>query len=125
MKIQLTILAAVAAASISLPALADCVTVETGPAAVKTSATAHHHRANVSSTADANASKNTAVILRPVALRDRPVANATGDVIASADTSVRLEHGIKNSDGNWWFVTAPGLGGGWVQTSELANLPQM
>lgn len=125
MKIQLTLAAALAAASISLPALADCVAVETGPAPVKASAPAHH-RAHVSSAAEtSSAAKNTAVILRPVALRDRPVNNATGDVVASADTSVRLEQGVKNSDGNWWFVTAPGLGGGWVQTSELGNLPQM
>lgn len=117
MKIQFPLLAALAAASISLPALADCVATETGPTARATP--------TATATVVSGTAKNTAVILRPVALRDRPTASATGDVVANADTSVRLERGVKNSDGNWWYVTAPGLGGGWVQTSDMANLPQM
>lgn len=122
MKIQLPLLAALAAASLSFQAMADCVSVET-------SATSAQAQAPVrTATAPAPASsknRSTAVILRPVALRDRPTNSGTGDVVASADTPVRLERGIKNADGNWWFVTAPGLGGGWVQTSDMANLPQM
>lgn len=67
-----------------------------------------------------NSTKATAVVLRSVALRTRPVATGTGDLIA-AETRVRLESSTANSDGTWWFVTAPGIGGGWLLEKDIGS----
>ena len=74
--------------------------------------------------ASAQASKITAVALRAVALRDRPKLDSTGDVVVPAEKRVRLEKNTQNADGGWWYATADGLGGGWVQESELSSPQQ-
>lgn len=74
--------------------------------------------------AAAQVSKTTAVALRAVALRDRPKLDSTGDVVVPADKRVRLEKSTQNADGAWWYATADGLGGGWVQESELSSPQQ-
>ena len=71
--------------------------------------------------APAHAAKHTAIMLRSAALRDRPTTNATGDAVVQAETRVRLEASVKNGDGDWWFVTAAGVGGGWVLESEMGS----
>ncbi|PTU31317.1 hypothetical protein [Stenotrophobium rhamnosiphilum] len=67
-----------------------------------------------------NTSKSTAVVLHPVPLRTRPVVANTGDII-DAETRVRLESSTINADGIWWFVTAPGIGGGWLLESAMGS----
>ena len=139
MKIRLHILAALAAAPLSFQALADCAAVETAPAAAQTAApaaaaqvaTAPEPAAVAASApvataapAAASAPKGTAVTLRSVALRDRPTSTSTGDAVATADKRVRLERSVNNGDGTWWYVTAAGLGGGWVMESELGGQQQ-
>jgi hypothetical protein len=52
------------------------------------------------------------------------VANSTGDAVATADKRVRLERSVNNGDGKWWYVTASGLGGGWVMENELGGQQQ-
>jgi len=65
-------------------------------------------------------SKASAFVLRPAALRTRPTSTGKGDPIA-AETRVRLESSVRNADGTWWFVTATGIGGGWLLESELGD----
>jgi len=65
--------------------------------------------------------KPTAIMLRASALRSRPTAAGTGDVIVPAETRVRVESKLSNADGDWWFVTATGLGGGWILQSEAGD----
>lgn len=67
-----------------------------------------------------NTNKATAVVLHPVPLRARPVASANGETV-DAETRVRLESSTSNADGNWWFVTVPGIGGGWLLESEMGS----
>lgn len=64
--------------------------------------------------------KSTAIILHPSILRTRPTSTGTGDPIDS-ETRVRMESSVTNSDGTWWFVTATGIGGGWLLESELGD----
>lgn len=121
MKFRLYILAAVAAAPLSFQALADCTAVDAGPAPEAAAAPAANPPA-----AAASVSKSAAgslVIPHAVTLRDRPKADAVGEIVAPADMQVRLERSVSNADGTWWFVTAKGLGGGWVMESEM-NRPQ-
>lgn len=123
MKNRLYMVAAVAAASLSFPALADCVAVETGPAPqAATAPVASPAAAATSATASPTASF---VITHAVTLRDRPKADSVGAVVAPADKPVRLEQSVSNADGNWWYVTASGLGGGWVMESEMSRPQQM
>lgn len=65
--------------------------------------------------------KPTAFVLHAATLRDRPRQGSQGEVVAPADTRVRLEKMTQNVDGTWWFVTANGLGGGWVLESEMGS----
>ncbi len=123
MKIRLPFLAALAAASLSFQASADCAAVETAPAATQAAAPATAP-AVASAPAAAATPGTSAVIQRAVTLRDRPQANSMGSVVASADKRVRLERGIKNADGSWWYVSANGLGGGWVLESEISGPQQ-
>lgn len=62
----------------------------------------------------------TAIVLHAAALRSRPTGAGTGDVIA-AETRVRMESSVTNAEGAWWFVTATGVGGGWLLESELGD----
>ncbi|PTU31316.1 hypothetical protein [Stenotrophobium rhamnosiphilum] len=79
--------------------------------------------ASVASAASATpqTSKATAVVLRAVALRDRPKLDSTGEVVVPAEKRVRLEKSTQNADGTWWYVTADGLGGGWVVETEVGS----
>lgn len=70
------------------------------------------------------APKMTAVMLHAAALRDRPRADSTGEVVAPAETRMRLEKHTQNADGSWWYVTATGLGGGWMLESEMGSPQQ-
>lgn len=65
-------------------------------------------------------SKATSIVLHPAVLRTRPTSASTGDSI-DAETRVRLESSVVNADGTWWFVTATGVGGGWMLESELGD----
>lgn len=67
-----------------------------------------------------NTAKATAIVLRAAALRSRPTSRGTGDIVA-AETRVRLESHVVNGEGSWWFVTATGVGGGWLLESELGD----
>ncbi len=66
------------------------------------------------------AAKMNSIVLHPSTLRTRPMASSTGDRI-DAETAVRMESTITNSDGTWWFVTATGIGGGWMLEKELGD----
>lgn len=65
-------------------------------------------------------SKSTSIVLHPATLRTRPTSASTGDPI-DAETRVRLESTVTNADGTWWFVTATGIGGGWMLETELGD----
>lgn len=67
-----------------------------------------------------NTAKATAIVLRAAALRSRPTSGGTGDIVA-AESRVRLESHVVNGEGSWWFVTATGVGGGWLLESELGD----
>lgn len=67
-----------------------------------------------------NNAKASAVVLHPTQLRSRPVVSGPGETI-DAETRVRLESSTSNADGTWWFVTAPGIGGGWLLESEMGS----
>ncbi len=125
MKIRLHVLAALAAAPLSFPALADCVAAETAAAPAQSAAPAvPAPAASPVAAATPVASKSVAapfVIPRAVTLRDRPKTDSAGSIVAPSKKQVRLEHSISNSEGNWWYVTASGLGGGWVQESEMGS----
>jgi hypothetical protein len=62
----------------------------------------------------------TSIVLHDATLRTRPTVAGTGDPIA-AETRVRMESNISNADGNWWYVTATGIGGGWLLETELGD----
>lgn len=64
--------------------------------------------------------KSTSIVLHPAILRTRPTASSTGDGI-EAETRVRMESTVTNADGTWWFVTAAGIGGGWLLETELGD----
>lgn len=122
MKIRLHILAALAAAPLSFAALADCVAVETGPAPQAAAAPAASPAATSPA---ASTAAGTFALPHAVALRDRPKADSVGDVVAPADKQVRLERSVSNADGTWWYVTANGIGGGWVLESEMGRPQQL
>ena len=67
-----------------------------------------------------HAPKATSIVLHNAILRSRPTGSGTGDPIA-AETRVRMESNVVNAEGNWWFVTATGIGGGWMLESELGD----
>lgn len=55
-------------------------------------------------------------------LRSSPVMSGIGEVQPLPDgTPVRLVSPLKNTQGQWWFVTARGVGGGWVRDVELTD----
>lgn len=55
-------------------------------------------------------------------LRDRPVSTAGGDLLIAAGTLVHLSGSAVNAEGTWWFVTAAGIGGGWLPESDLGPI---
>ncbi|TXH05589.1 MAG: hypothetical protein E6R07_01915 [Nevskiaceae bacterium] len=55
-------------------------------------------------------------------LRDRPVTTAAGDLLIAAGTLVHLSGKAVNAEGTWWFVTATGIGGGWLPESDLGPI---
>ena len=63
----------------------------------------------------------TAKTLRGAQLRSRPTTNAQDSQALAAGSTVRLVTPIKNAEGEWWFITATGIGGGWVLVSELTD----
>ena len=67
-----------------------------------------------------HAPKATAIVLNSATLRSRPTSRGNGDVIPS-ETRVRMESSVVNGEGTWWFVTATGIGGGWMLESELGD----
>lgn len=69
----------------------------------------------------ASTTRSTAILPNAATLRDQPKTSATGAIVAPAKTRVRLENSLKNAEGTWWFVTADGIGGGWVQESETSD----
>ncbi len=68
-------------------------------------------------------SKATSIVLHNATLRTRPTGNGKGDPIA-AETRVRMESSVINAEGTWWFVTATGIGGGWMLEKELGDPQQ-
>lgn len=126
MKIRLHILAALAAAPLSFQALADCVAAEPAPAPQASAApVAPVATPSAAPTAASKSAAGSMVIPHAVTLRDRPKIDSVGEVVAPADKQVRLEQSVSNADGNWWYVTASGLGGGWVLESEMSRPQQM
>lgn len=64
--------------------------------------------------------KASTYVLHAAILRSRPTTKGSGDPVA-ADTRVRMESSVTNGEGTWWFVTAPGVGGGWLLEKELGD----
>ncbi|MES2488438.1 MAG: hypothetical protein V4607_01515 [Pseudomonadota bacterium] len=117
MKKVLLISVALSVLSFSAQAATECGSVEaSAPASAAAPA--------VVAAAAPQVTKATAVVPRAVALRDRPQLSSVGDVVVPADKKVRLSSTVNNSDGNWWYVTADGLGGGWVPESDMSGLQQ-
>lgn len=113
--------AAQAPAPSAAPAVAAPVPAQVDVLPAPVSAPPEEINAPVAASAPApRVSKASAFVLRPATLRSRPTSAGTGDPIA-AETRVRLESSVRNADGTWWFVTATGIGGGWLLESELGD----
>lgn len=52
-------------------------------------------------------------------MRGSPVQNTADGQMVPTGTAVRLVSPLKNTQGSWWFVTARGVGGGWLRDVEL------
>ena len=52
-------------------------------------------------------------------MRGSPVLQTADSQNIPNGTLVRLVSPLKNTQGAWWFVTARGIGGGWVRDVEL------
>jgi len=64
--------------------------------------------------------KTMVVVQHAVTLRDQP-KTSTGSAVTEADTHVAVEGHVQNGEGNWSYVSANGVGTGWVQESEMAR----
>ena len=52
-------------------------------------------------------------------MRGSPVLQTADSQNIPNGTLVRLVSPLKNTQGAWWFVTARGIGGGWLRDVEL------